>query len=123
MVKRVLANEQYLLPQDRQKLAALSKTTRMGMPVAMPPGTEGAVVSGPNGPGAPVELLQQARLAMAEGQLSQAQEMLREAERFRAAYGPKDDTPAKVRRDLAKLREDRKALMTTARAALQAHDY
>jgi Flp pilus assembly secretin CpaC len=108
--KKLAANEQYLSSTDKVRFQQLG----LKLPVR------------PSGAGQPVEgarlKLQQARAQLSQYNFEAAEALIREAEACHTNYAKNEDTPAKVKEDLAKARTDAKTLLAAARAALQHND-
>src|SRR5205823_1817004 len=66
--------------------------------------------------------LQQARLLMNKANYDAADALAHEVELLRVTYSSGEDTPQKVREDISRARSDPKALVGSAREALQAGD-
>ncbi len=116
LLKRVGANEQYLAPPDRLRFQQLNGQLRPG--AAAP----GRAETGASKPMAQAKV-QQARQQLAQGNFETAEALAHDAERMGMPFTPNEDSPHKVLEDLGKARNDPKALLMAARAALTRKDY
>ncbi len=108
LLKKVAAMEQSLAGPDRLRYDMLCRG--FGGPGG---GTAGA------GPDSLARTkLQQARALLSQGNFDGAEQLAHEAESLGAAFGPRDDKPAKVIEDIRQARSDPKNLLAASRAAL-----
>lgn len=113
LVKKVAVNADYLTAADKQRFQVLNdKMLARGLG-ASPAGNQGAVARAK---------LKQARIVLGKGDLVAAEQMAAEVAHMPVNYDPKEDTPAKVLDDVAKMKSDPKACLTTARLCLQKGD-
>jgi type II secretory pathway component GspD/PulD (secretin) len=116
LLKKVLGN-QYVTAADKQKAQQLAERTR--------PLTAAPVPAGQGNPAAlslARSKLQQARTLMGQGNYDAAEQLANEAQALNVVYLAGEDTPAKVLEDSYKGRNDPKALLAAARAALKRGD-
>ncbi|HZT81403.1 MAG TPA: hypothetical protein VFA26_14330, partial [Gemmataceae bacterium] len=126
LLRKVIAN-QSLSPEDRRRALQLSEQlhNRGGAAPAIPPTVH--TTAAPSGPGdsplaAARAKLQQARLLLSQGNFDAAEQVANEVARGGVTFPPREDNPRKVLDEVARARSDPKALLTAARAALQAGD-
>ncbi len=125
LLHRIAANEPFLTPEDRQRVAQLSQKVRAQAPSAADRAPV-VTASSPGGALATTQArakLQQARAQMAQFNFDKVEQLAHEAERLQPKLNPGEDSPKKVLDDLARLRTDPKALLTAARVALGRKDY
>lgn len=113
LVRKLVAYEQSLTPQDKQRLDGLQVSLRTA-----------PVTTGSQGAGVNIARtkLQQARTLLAQGNFDAAESLAREAGSMASDFGPREDSPAKVREDVKKAKQDPKTLLAASRSALQRHD-
>ncbi|MFL5243983.1 MAG: type II secretion system protein GspD [Gemmataceae bacterium] len=113
LVKKIAINVDYLTAADKQKFQALNdKMLGRGMG-SSPASTQGAIARAK---------LKQARTVLGKGDFAAAEQMAAEVAHMPVNYDPKEDTPAKVMDDIAKMKSDPKACLTAARVCLQKGD-
>ena len=126
LAKKVSVNEQYMTAADKLKLADLSRQlklpsdpstpeTKLASPEIVPPTklNDKKVVDPAL---APVKV-QQARVQFSQLDFEACEKSLVEAEALKAAFASSEDSPAKVREDLAKAKADPKVLLAAAERA------
>jgi len=116
MMKRLSANEQFLTAADRERLARMQG--RSPVPAA-------AAVAEPKAPALddPRAMLVSGRNLMLVGKFQEVGEIAAKVEASGATFAPNEDSPQKLRADLAKYQRDPQFLLAAAHQALRAKDY
>jgi type II secretory pathway component GspD/PulD (secretin)/tetratricopeptide (TPR) repeat protein len=103
--------------------------TQLGGPASVqasyPLGSSGerpAVRTGVDARGVARSKLLQARAQLQQGNIDEAEALAKEVEGLKVAWTASDDTPRRVLQDVQKVRQDPKALLQAARAALSRRD-
>jgi type II secretory pathway component GspD/PulD (secretin) len=110
LLKKVAVNADYLTAADKMKFQKLSdKSLNRGLNTS-PAGNQLAAARAK---------LKQARTVMNKGDLDAAEQMAGEVAHMPVSYEVKEDTPAKVMEDIAKMKSEPKACLAAARFCLQ----
>lgn len=113
LLRKVGARRDYLTAADQQKFAQLSERIW--------PRSAGEATAGSR-PALARSKVQQARAQLNQGNFAAADQLAREAENLNVTFSSSEDSPRKVRDDVAKLRQDPKFLLTAGRAAYDRND-
>ena len=116
MMKRLSANEQFLTAADRERLA------RMQGQSPVPAAAAGAESKAPASDD-PRAMLVSGRNLMLVGKFQEVGEIAAKVEASGATFAPNEDSPQKLRADLAKYQRDPQFLLAAAHQALRAKDY
>lgn len=111
-LKRVAANRDYLSVEDKTKFAQLNDRVQ-------PRTASSGPATPPNNSILARTKLQQARGLLAKANFDAADQLAHEAESLNVTYASGEDTPRKVREDIARSRGDARFLFTAARTAFQ----
>ncbi len=141
-IKHAAPSEQYMSPDDKQRLAELNQQLRVvrsapPQPVADPepqPAAPQVKPASPYGATQPAAVpvanteLARAKVKQARAQLGQSnfeacEALVAEAEGMHATFAAGEDSPVRVREDLAKALADDKALLAAARGALSRKEF
>ena len=132
LAKKVSVNEQYMTAADKLKLADLNRQLKL----PTEPSTPETKLASPEiapltklndkkvaDPAlAPVKV-QQGRVQFSQLDFEACEKSLVEADALKATFASSEDSPAKVRADVAKAKADPKILLAAARAAILRKDY
>lgn len=112
LLRRLEANEQYFSPAAKQKFAALQEKVAQGKTLTRSTETQGSDT------GAKARaLLSEGRSLTMSGKFEAAEQKIREAETLRVTFAPGEDTPAKLRDDIQKSRNDARFLLSAGHQA------
>ncbi len=116
MMKRLSANEQFLTAADRERLARLQGQT---------PGAVAKVGAEAKAPAKddPRAMLVSGRNLMLVGKFQEVGEIASKVEASGVTFAPNEDSPQKLRADLAKYQRDPQFLLAAAHQALRAKDF
>lgn len=117
MMKRLSAHEQFLTAADRERLVRLQGTK----PVAAAKPAEEAKASAAAGESARA-MLTTGRNLMLMGKFQEAGELAARAEATGDSFAPNEDSPQKLRADLAKYQRDPQFLLAAAHQLLRANE-
>ncbi|MHB1421877.1 MAG: type II secretion system protein GspD [Gemmataceae bacterium] len=111
LIKKITANEVYLSPADKQRFHALCQRNHTSAGAAPSAAANASTLAH--------EKIHKARAELTAANLDAAESLTQEAEELHAVFGPREDSPRKVRDDLDKARRDAKTMLQASRAALQ----
>ncbi len=101
LLKAVTPNQQFLTPEDKRKAHQLAEQVRPSAAAAVKPASS---VGSPGTPSLARTKLAQARALLTKGNYEAAEALVAEADKLGATYSATEDTPKRVREDIAKTR-------------------